>query len=347
LSVFAAGNDNVNIDIQPRYPAAFSLDNVVTVAAIDSNGNRASFSNYGANSVDIAAPGVSILSTYPTGTYSSLSGTSMATPLVSGVLALVKSRYPSWSAAELKNALLRSETRKSYAGLTGLMQSPGIPNLVSLLSAASLPSTPTPYPSATPTAAPTASPRPSPTPMPTATPTPTPTPTATPTPGYYNVVGRVSDANGNSIATATVQLVRASGGSQSAVTGPNGEYSFLSVLGPVRYDVTVSKGGYAFSAVRDAYLTASVTHNFEAVPSSVLVSGKVVNGTTGAPLSQVVVRLGDVQAVTNADGLVSFSLPYGSSYSMTVEPPLGKTYAAERTLSGVVYGPLVRLFVLF
>jgi hypothetical protein len=77
------------------------------------------------------------------------------------------------------------------------------------------------------------------------------------------------------------------------------------------------------------------------------VSAKVVHGATGAPLSQVVVRLGDAQAVTNAEGLVSFSVPYGSSYSMTVELPLGRTYATERTVSGVVYGPLQRLFVLF
>ncbi len=341
LAVAAAGNDNVNIDIQPRYPAAFALDNVITVAAIDSNGNRASFSNYGATSVDIAAPGVSILSTFPTSSYSSLSGTSMATPLISGVVALVKSRYPSWSAAELKSALLRPETRKSYSTLNGLMQSPGIPNVVSLVAAGSLPRTPTPYPSAIATLAPTPSPRPSPTPLPTAT------PTATPTPGFYNIVGRVSDSNGNSLATATVQLSCASGSAQTLVTGPNGEYAFSRVLGPVKYDLSVSKGGYVFSPVRAAYLTASVTHNFESVPSSVLVSAKVVHGATGAPLSQVVVRLGDAQAVTNAEGLVSFSVPYGSSYSMTVELPLGRTYATERTVSGVVYGPLQRLFVLF
>jgi hypothetical protein len=64
-------------------------------------------------------------------------------------------------------------------------------------------------------------------------------------------------------------------------------------------------------------------------------------------MPNVTIRLGDAQAVTNTDGMVSFPMPYGSSYSMTVELPLGKTYATERTISGVVHGPVQRLFVLF
>ena len=109
--VAAAGNDYGNDnDANPHYPSSYEVENVVAVAAIDSSGNLASFSNYGENSVDIAAPGVAIYSTYPGGTYKTLSGTSMATPHVAGALGLMYSHNPSMSAAAL-------QTRLYYSGV--------------------------------------------------------------------------------------------------------------------------------------------------------------------------------------------------------------------------------------
>jgi subtilisin family serine protease len=106
LFVAAAGNSADNADVSPHYPAAYNVPNVISVAATDRFDQLASFSTYGLNSVDLGAPGVDILSTVLNGGYSSLSGTSMATPHVSGVAALAWSIAPNATVSEVKAALL-------------------------------------------------------------------------------------------------------------------------------------------------------------------------------------------------------------------------------------------------
>jgi subtilisin family serine protease len=98
--VFAAGNSNRNIDTQPQYPAVYP--EVIAVAATDQRDERAWFSNYGAK-VDVSAPGVNIYSTVPDNSYGFKDGTSMASPHVAGLAALIWSRNP-----ELTNAQVRA-----------------------------------------------------------------------------------------------------------------------------------------------------------------------------------------------------------------------------------------------
>lgn len=105
LVVCAAGNDGSDNDLTPKYPASDSSENVIAVAATDSDDLLADFSDYGLSSVDIAAPGVGILSTYPGG-YTWLDGTSMASPHVAGVAALLAGYAPKASWQMLKEALM-------------------------------------------------------------------------------------------------------------------------------------------------------------------------------------------------------------------------------------------------
>jgi subtilisin family serine protease len=108
LFVVAAGNDGLDNDREPSYPCNHTLANVVCVAATDQRDGLAAFSNYGATTVDLAAPGVNIASTYTGGSWAYLSGTSMATPHVAGTAALVWSRVPGASVAQVREALLSS-----------------------------------------------------------------------------------------------------------------------------------------------------------------------------------------------------------------------------------------------
>ncbi len=97
IFVAAAGNGSVNTDTSPAYPSSYNLDNIVSVAAVDRNDKLASFSNYGVGTVDIAAPGVNIYSTYKNDNYVAMSGTSMAAPFVTGAIALLRDLHPNWT----------------------------------------------------------------------------------------------------------------------------------------------------------------------------------------------------------------------------------------------------------
>jgi subtilisin family serine protease len=116
--VCSAGNDNTNTDTSPFYPASFNSPNIISVAATDSSDYKAAFSNYGPISVDLGAPGVNIYSTKRSSDYQFMSGTSMATPFVAGVAALVKSVNPQLTNIQIKNIILNNiDVKPSLAGM--------------------------------------------------------------------------------------------------------------------------------------------------------------------------------------------------------------------------------------
>jgi len=120
----AAGNDATNNDWHPMYPSSFDSPNIISVAATDSTGHLAYFSNFGRLNVDIAAPGEDILSTVPDGRYERWSGTSMATPFVTGAVALCAAAHPGETVAQRIARILDSArpvealTRRTATGGT-------------------------------------------------------------------------------------------------------------------------------------------------------------------------------------------------------------------------------------
>lgn len=123
LVVIAAGNETCNNDLSPTYPANHPLDNIISVGAINRTGNSAWFSNYGEQSVHLAAPGEDIFSTLPLtkGGYGSMSGTSMATPIVTGSAALTLANDPTITYKQLREKLMGSTTPSSLLAGRNMM----------------------------------------------------------------------------------------------------------------------------------------------------------------------------------------------------------------------------------
>lgn len=123
LFVAAAGNAHNNNDIAPTYPANYDVPNVMSIAATTDRDELAVFSNFGANSVHLASPGVFILSTLPNGTFGTASGTSMAAPFVSGVAAQMKIESPNMLGYQMKTILMNQNV--AVAGLSGVVKTAG------------------------------------------------------------------------------------------------------------------------------------------------------------------------------------------------------------------------------
>ena len=149
------GDDN---DLDPEYPCAYLLPNVVCVAASDNRDRLAPFSNYGDLAVDLAAPGVDIVSTVPGGGYGWASGTSMATPHVSGAAALLWAAAPGASVSQIKSALLDGvDPVAAFAGRTvtgGRLNVLGSLRMVADVTLAPAAPAPAPSPAPAPPAAP-------------------------------------------------------------------------------------------------------------------------------------------------------------------------------------------------
>lgn len=114
LFVAAAGNDSNNNDARPSYPASYEVANVISVAASDNKDQMAYFSNNGVRTVHVAAPGVDVWSSVPEGRYQKMSGTSMATPHVAGLAALIKSAIPEATHHQVRARILNGVDRSDY-----------------------------------------------------------------------------------------------------------------------------------------------------------------------------------------------------------------------------------------
>lgn len=130
LFIASAGNSNSNNDFLPSFPASYNSNNIISVAASTPENTLSPFSNYGVNSVDIAAPGTDILSTDLADSYSYKSGTSMSAPHVAGAAALLKAYMPFLTTFELKQIILLSSTK--YSCLTDKLVTGGILNIDSM-----------------------------------------------------------------------------------------------------------------------------------------------------------------------------------------------------------------------
>lgn len=136
--VAAAGNDGVDIDRTPSYPAAYNLDNIISVASVSDQGRLSSFSNYGYIGTDIAAPGQEVLTTIPrhkTGQgrlpYDYLDGTSFAAPYVAGVLGLLHAKVPNLTYRAAQNAIYRSAKNfRDVPELAAIDQAVGIGGMI-------------------------------------------------------------------------------------------------------------------------------------------------------------------------------------------------------------------------
>lgn len=323
--VAAAGNSAQNIDSTPSFPAAYPSDSIVSVAAVDRNGNLANFSNYGAANVDIAAPGVEIASTYPANRYVYLSGTSMAAPFVSGALALLHAYSPGIAPAAARSLLYT--TAQPLPALQGVVRHAANVNLNSLLLAAGGPGggnpTPTPTPPATPT------------PAPTATPAPTPTP-------YYALQGRVlvSGSGGSAIADAVVTY---KSGSLVAtrVSGADGSFDF----GPM------PAAPYTISFSHPAYAPFTMNGNLSG-PQNLLLYGyknqyylyvRVIDEMKfGVP--SIAIDAGTFgTALTDSYGWARIAIPFGAQYTVAPAAP-GSRFNIGWS-SGTIWGDVQRVFV--
>jgi subtilisin family serine protease len=340
LFVAAAGNSAANNDASPQYPASFGLPNEVSVAASDSNNNLGVFSDYGANSVNLAAPGVSIYSTLPGGKYGFLSGTSMATPEVSGVAALAWAVNPNATVAQVRNALLQGVDK--IPSLAGKVSSGGRLDALNTLRLISTPS-PTPTPTPTPTPAPT----PAPTPKPTPTPTPSPAPAPVKPPSIVSLISGSTSVQSGASVSLVAQGVSATGGTIAGVSfyldsNGNGQWNSTDAL--LGSTVTIS-GGRAATTWNTGSLAAGTYRVFAraidsnghwstAVATTLTITAKPTGGaglSSAVPVSIGSMAIGNI-ARSGAANYFKVQLVAGQQY--TFQTALGTLYDSVLTLLG-------------
>ena len=332
LFVAAAGNSGTNNDVTPQYPANAGLANVVSVAASDSNDQLASFSDYGANTVNLAAPGVDIYSTLPGGKYGYLSGTSMAAPEVAGVAALAWAADPNATVAQVRSALLQGVDK--IPALAGKVSSGGrldAYNTLKLLTA------PAPTPSPAPTPAPSPSPAPAPAPAP--KPSPSPAPAPAPQTYAYSAATAVPLTIGS---TAQGNIPSGSVGNYFKVQLAAGQqYTFQTALGTLYDSVLTLLGGNGQTLLTQNVglgaggRAAKITWRAAASGTYYL----VVSSYPGTPVGTYSLAASQLSSAQSIDRLPggSVALPSATLLSVAAVTASGNAFGMA---AGAVVGPL-------
>jgi len=321
LFVAAAGNDGKDNDAIPSYPASYNAANVVAVAATDSNDNLASWSNWGDAAVDLAAPGVNILSTIRNGGYAYYSGTSMATPHVSGAALLILSEC-SLDTAELKTNIL--DNVDPVPSLGDKTETGGRLNVNNAISACSAPKTPT---TTTLGASPGSS---------TYGGTVTFTATVAPTAGSGTPTGTVTFYDGGSTlgsrtlssGTATFTTSVLSGGGHSITASYGGDSTFSSsTSSALLYTVNL--------AAPETILTSSVNPSTfgQVVTFTATVSPTTATGT---------VTFYDGASSLGSGTLSSGTASYSTSSLIVGNHPITATYEGDSNVEGSTSSPLTQ-----
>jgi len=334
IFVVAAGNESANDDVTPSYPTQYgkTLNNVVSVAATDQNDRLASFSNYGPTTVMIGAPGNSIYSTIPGGGYGIKSGTSMATPMISGALALLWDAHPTWTYSQIINKLKTSVDVQP--SLQGKVISNGRLNLAKLLDAGttSPPVAPPPVTSPPVTSPPPASP-----------------PATSPPPATSEPVLRWSGAGAKIVSgvwsgssTSNLNTVRLTfdkrinvptfTASDIKLTGPNGQAIAIASLTPV------SGSGNSVFDVKFATQTAGGSYTLTVGPDVWDVTaqrmdqnGNGINNEAGDKFQAVTTLGGATSPVTPSPPTVPPTTPAPGSRTTYSAPGLPIAVADLRT----------------
>jgi subtilisin family serine protease len=329
LFVAAAGNAASDNDLTPQYPANAGLPNVVSVAASDASDQLASFSNYGPNTVNLAAPGVDIYSTLPGGKYGYLSGTSMATPEVAGVAALAWAADPNATVAQVRSALLQGVTKIS--ALSGKVSSGGVLNAYNTLE---LLNTPAPTPA----------------PVPTPTPTPAPAPVAVAVPTIAALVVSAGSVQVGGVVSLVAQGIAANGGTLAGVSfyyASNGSTQWAPGDALIGAASSIS-GGQAAISLNTASLAPGAYRLFaraldtdgqwsSAVSGLLTVTAPAVNGTGGTSVAKAVAVAigGSAQGDIATSGQTNyFKVQLAAGQKYTFQTVLGSLYDSVLTLLG-------------
>ena len=345
MFVAAAGNSGQNNDTTPNYPSNYLLPNVISVMALDINGRTTSWSNYGYTHNEVMAPGENIGSTYIGGAYKYMSGTSMAAPQISAIVAAGFEYRPNATVAEMRAALLATTDEPFDAnGVCPLNQSGHDCKLVRapLLFDALDGTLPT-----TPVTAPTTAPTPQPTIAPTVV-APTPQPTATAQPGPVTIKGTISDSSSYGMVkfprlVAGARIVFTwSGGTIVRYSSASGEFTLPAVLSGGTYTLTISRAGF-----EEQRFSGNLTNNLNLQVVSrrktYSIAGRVIlNDQT--PLAGVTVMDEKIGATaTDSQGRFEIRAPYGYRYELKASR-MGLGFKGEKLL-GTVEGDVERVFV--